>query len=41
MEIKWWHDDSGEPIKPLTYVKVVGQIKVFAGKTHVVAHHVS
>lgn len=33
--------DSGEPLKPLTYVKVVGQVKVFAGKAHVVAHHVS
>ncbi|CAF0924324.1 unnamed protein product [Rotaria sordida] len=41
IEIKWWHDDSGEPIKPLTYVKVVGQVKTFAGKSHVVAHHVS
>ena len=33
--------DSGEPMKPLTYVKVVGQVKIFAGKAHVVAHHVS
>jgi len=41
LEIKWWHDDSGEPLKPLTYVKVVGQVKTFAGKAHVVAHHVS
>lgn len=28
-------------MKPLTYVKVVGQVKIFAGKAHVVAHHVS
>jgi hypothetical protein len=25
----------------MTYVKVVGQVKVFGGKSHVVAHHVS
>ncbi len=25
----------------MTYIKVVGQVKTFAGKTHVVAHHVS
>jgi hypothetical protein len=25
----------------LTYIKVVGQVKVFAGKAHVVAHRVS
>jgi len=41
LEIKWWHDDSGEPLQPLTYIKVIGQVKTFAGKTHVVAHHVS
>jgi replication factor A2 len=41
LEIKWWHDDSGEPLKPLTYIKVIGQVKIFAGKTHVVAHRVS
>jgi hypothetical protein len=33
--------DSGEPLKPLSYIKVVGQVKIFAGKAHVVAHHVS
>ncbi|UJR30015.1 hypothetical protein I4U23_017560 [Adineta vaga] len=41
IEIKWWHDDIGEPLKPFTYIKVVGQVKVFAGKPHVVAHHVT
>jgi len=41
LEIKWWHDDSGEPLKPLSYIKVVGQVKIFGGKAHVVAHHVS
>ncbi|CAF1206816.1 unnamed protein product [Adineta steineri] len=41
LEIKWWHDDSGEPLKPLTYVKVVGQVKIFSNKVHVVAHHIS
>ncbi|CAF1017965.1 unnamed protein product [Rotaria sp. Silwood1] len=41
IEIKWWHDDSGEPLKPLTYIKVVGQVKIFGGKSHVVAHHIS
>jgi len=41
LEIKWWHDESSEPLKPLSYVKVVGQVKTFAGKAHVVAHHVS
>jgi len=25
----------------LTYIKVVGQVKIFSGKAHVVAHHVS
>lgn len=24
----------------MTYIKVVGQVKVFSGKAHVVAHHV-
>ncbi len=33
--------DSGEPLKALTYIKVVGQVKIFSGKAHVVAHHVS
>jgi len=41
LEIKWWHDDSTEPLKPLTYIKVIGQVKIFGGKAHVVAHHVS
>ncbi|CAF2239958.1 unnamed protein product [Rotaria magnacalcarata] len=41
LEVKWWHDDSGEPLKSLTYVKVIGQVKVFAGKAHLVAHHIS
>lgn len=41
IEIKWWHEDSGEPMKPLTYVKVIGQVKTFAGKSHIVAHHIS
>ena len=25
----------------MTYIKVVGQVKIFSGKAHVVAHHVS
>ncbi|CAF1450328.1 unnamed protein product [Adineta ricciae] len=41
LEIKWWHDDSGEPMKPLTYIKVVGQVKTFNNKVHVVAHHIN
>ncbi|CAF2514991.1 unnamed protein product [Rotaria sp. Silwood2] len=41
LEIKWWHDDSGEPLKPLTYIKVIGQVKTFGGKAHIVAHTVS
>jgi len=41
LEIKWWHDDSGAPFKPLSYIKVIGQVKIFAGKAHVVAHHVT
>jgi hypothetical protein len=38
---KFLFQDSGEPLQPLTYVKVVGQVKTFAGKAHVVAHHLS
>jgi len=41
IEIKWWHEDSGEPMKPMTYIKVIGQVKTFAGKSHIVAHHIS
>ncbi|CAF0716478.1 unnamed protein product [Adineta steineri] len=41
LEIKWWHDDSNQSLKPFTYIKVVGQVKIFSGKTHVVAHHIS
>lgn len=33
--------DSGEPLKPFSYIKVIGQVKVFAGKAHVVAHHIN
>jgi hypothetical protein len=40
-KLKFLFQDSGEPLQPLTYVKVVGQVKTFAGKAHVVAHHVS
>jgi hypothetical protein len=27
--------------KPLSYIKFIGQVKIFATKAHVVAHHVS
>lgn len=40
MRIFSFPKDSAEPIKPLTYVKIIGQVKTFSGKAHVVAHHV-